>query len=861
MTQRWWDPTGPAVDLLTPGSDKHLDTANALFALHRAGAAALNAAAATPLIDESVISKAADSARAAYAEPVCEALTAVLDDETYAGLLVRDIADAAENSALGVYRACVAKGVPAPIAAQRAALVYGVAPNHLGNYQTVAASPLSKDIAVVDAADRALFAWATTVSAQEHEQLSKRESPEQRRDAAADQPRADGGRWGRRNLASTVEQVRRTTAHAGQLSGEEQAEKQVLAPVVQAPAVREARQQRATRKSRTARQTRTTPTAAPAAARSRKVAARQMDPRTKTLVAANVERALETLPAARTARHGAVSLTTPRGTPTMPLLNGDTTYVMPYAEWRDLDRAARTEGKGPHEAGAFYITGEGLQQQASTGAFSGTEFHDQLVDDIADSFRFNRPHVEFPADVVMPVPAHVVDELAKADNPQQANFMLDDFRRRYLMDYLADNPYPGKISIAEEVGNITYIPDHYTGEMLFVWRPPNPDDPGGARPVPTIAEVTVDSRNARGEEDPGTRHGEGYVSLDPNTELRIDRSKAYAENATYDQDLGLTRVQIYASVADKFRKAESTEQRRAASASQPRLSGRWGQRAAEQAPAEEISVQDWVHSQVGTPRTQRTGRTTRQTRSARTAPTALVPVRTGTRTAAPRTAPRRELSPVTQLQLAVRHDLPGEDAAPFADNEVYVVLGQDDMERRLGVGSQAMVLGHDLNGNRTAWLRGQDGYTGDDALEEVNHRTFTDEVNAKLVFNKSYTATVAGEMRFLRDYQQAAGRCAVTRFTMQRYIEGDQLRIKVKAHDLTDHSEPGTNVLRWNSTSADRKHTLAFEGARRVLSPDQVNRILSLEWHAAAQGIHGNQVGGHISNAVLNWWTINDIEP
>lgn len=866
MTQRWWDPSGPAVDLLTPGGDRHLDTANALFALHRAGAAALNAAAVTPMIDESVISKAADSARAAYAEPVCETLGAVLGDPTYAGLFVRDIADEAEASALGVYRSCVSKGVPPPIAAQRAALVYGVPPAHLGNYQAVAANPISKDIAVLDAADRALFGWATAASANELEQISKAESSAARREAVEDQPRGQRGQWGRRDLAETAER----TANPASIDGmsvtdwlnaqtEQEAEEPAEAPARQARTARTARVARQARQARVA--------AAPQAVRrpaqrqrGRRVA--QMAPQTRKLAQRDAARELavaEAQPAQRQTRHGAVPVSTPRGTSAMPLLNDDTTYILPLEEWSDLERAARTEGKGPHEQNAVYITGEALTRHAHIGAFTGSDRHDEIADDIADEYRFNGSFQEIPDDVVIPVPQHVVDELAKAGNPVQADLMLEDSKRRYLSDYLDDNPEEYRdVNIAEEVANISYLPEYHTGEMLFVWRPPN--GRSKSRPVRIIAEVTIDSRNARGEIDPGTRHGESTVTIDPHSLLRVDRSKPHYENLTYDSDRRVGRLQIHAQVADKFHKAESSAARRAASAEQPRDGGRWGARTDEQDAHDRLSEQlaGTRERALRQPRAARTARTARTAQRQATA--ALIPTRSPKRDAAVRQTLRRQLSPITLRQMSLRQELPSADAAPFADNEAYTIVGNDVMERHLGVGSQAMVVDHNLDAARTDRLRSMEFYAGDDALEEVNRHTYTDEINTKLVLKKSYAVSPASEMRFMNDYQHAAGRLGVSRFTMQRYFEGDQLRIKVKVYDVTDRSEPAVNVLRWNSPDPDRKHTLHFEGTRRVLSPDQVSRQLTIEWHAVVQGTHGPSVGGNVANPILNWWAINETE-
>lgn len=181
MVDRWWDPDGPQVDLLEPGGDRQLDLANALVGMHRAGAAALLVAANTPLVDDITVKQALIDGRAAYAEPIVEAVSKSLGSETYAGLLVRDVADEAETSALRLYYTCVSKGVSPPIAVQRVAAVYGVPGPDLGKYAAMASAPVANQIALTDLADRALFGWTTRASAAELDEVAKAYDPTERR--------------------------------------------------------------------------------------------------------------------------------------------------------------------------------------------------------------------------------------------------------------------------------------------------------------------------------------------------------------------------------------------------------------------------------------------------------------------------------------------------------------------------------------------------------------------------------------------------------------------------------------------------------------------------------------------------------
>lgn len=164
MSQRWWSPKGPAIGpddqdrvLLTSLGDPKQDLVSSLLAHHRIGAAACLVAAQSPLVDEHALIEYLALARQSYAPPLVESVSKSLGEQRHAGLLVRDVADAAEVAVVDLFRAAVAKGVAPPLAAQRCAMVYGVPTEGMGSFRSLALIPQSSPVALTDAADRALF--------------------------------------------------------------------------------------------------------------------------------------------------------------------------------------------------------------------------------------------------------------------------------------------------------------------------------------------------------------------------------------------------------------------------------------------------------------------------------------------------------------------------------------------------------------------------------------------------------------------------------------------------------------------------------------------------------------------------------
>lgn len=174
MTNRWWAPSGPHLGpdeqdftLLTPVGQPRADLGSALLALHRVGAAACEEAALVPVPDERTLIETVAKAREVFAPPLVESVSKSVSTPNYAGLLVRDVFDDAEQGALDVYTAAVSKGVPGALAIQRAGLVYGVPPDGLGTFKTLACDLRAHPAALQDAADRALFSYIEKLASEE----------------------------------------------------------------------------------------------------------------------------------------------------------------------------------------------------------------------------------------------------------------------------------------------------------------------------------------------------------------------------------------------------------------------------------------------------------------------------------------------------------------------------------------------------------------------------------------------------------------------------------------------------------------------------------------------------------------------
>jgi hypothetical protein len=173
--QRWWAPTAPGIgpdefdlELLCPGDDPKADLGQAFLALHRVGAAACEAVATQPLADENALAFALINARQQVAPEASEIISkAVGDNVNYGNLLIRDLLDDAEATALSLWRSCIAKGVPTSVTAKRVGMVYGLPPGELYTFQKHATDPKAQLPALQEAADKALFTHVSKLIAEE----------------------------------------------------------------------------------------------------------------------------------------------------------------------------------------------------------------------------------------------------------------------------------------------------------------------------------------------------------------------------------------------------------------------------------------------------------------------------------------------------------------------------------------------------------------------------------------------------------------------------------------------------------------------------------------------------------------------
>lgn len=169
MTQRIWAPQRATIEpdqvvlaMLQPTGDAAGDLGGALLAMHRAGAAACEAVAKGAVPSEHGLVSALARSREVFAPRAVDVVSKSMEGN-YAGLLVRDVLDDAEQAALTLYRSCVSKGVAPPIAASRVGAVYGVPAKELGKYAALATDPRVNPVALTDEADRTLLGYFSKV--------------------------------------------------------------------------------------------------------------------------------------------------------------------------------------------------------------------------------------------------------------------------------------------------------------------------------------------------------------------------------------------------------------------------------------------------------------------------------------------------------------------------------------------------------------------------------------------------------------------------------------------------------------------------------------------------------------------------
>lgn len=880
MTERWWDPDGPAVPLLTPGTDPRLDVANAFIAMHRSGAAALQAAGATPLLDDTTVGRALASARQVYAQPVLDAVGNSLGDPTYAGLLVRDVADDAELATMTLYRTCVAKGVAPPMAAERAAKVYGVPSMALGVYAKLAIDPRAQPVALTDAADRTLLGWAAKIADDELEAIAiaKAESRETRQAAAADEPRNDRGRFARLASRTTPKIAGQDVGDwlAAQMAGATEAE--TVGPAdVATPSKAPKRLSRPTRKKRRSVLVRTKATVTPTTVtRTKPTRAKPAMSRaavmTRAVTRGDVKRMLEQpRRTARTERPVPTEMTHIDGPVKDHALGEDIAYAMPYDEWMDFQRGA---GTGP-ERGSRVFTARAFETYAGTGVAYSSEDYDNMVQGVRDKMAANPNIMATPDDVVMAMdPEDVMDVYAEIADPVLQQERLNELKLDYLQDYLAEKGISDVVP-RSEIAHIDALPDfHDPNTTLLVWHPPNPDLPHAPRGGIGIAEVVVDSDASFGHRlGESTRYGASQVSLDPNLPL-IARGDAGIDNAAYDQELGLTRIYRGIDRTDPdsgftghFSKADAWQGERRNSR------GEWT-KTAEPTRIAGQSVDEWLANQVQAAqdeavaptksRAQRPTRAKRRVVGTRSAVTVSRPALR--RTTATRALVQRKAIERSKVQLAaVKRTVPKtEQSLPLMESEHYSILSSADLRRRLGVDDAHMQ--RKLDFAETKWLRGQSSVDGDAVLMEVSDRTNSGTyLEGRRIWAHTFMATDDG----MRELQHRVAQAYADPDIDTVYLDmekvtgpGGEDRIEVTASDHTDLDREELHVMRWGDTSPGNLHEIAYSGARRLLNDRELSHMVAMSWRGLLDtstpraGFAENQVW--IANPRLGYWEIRD---
>lgn len=861
MVDRWWDPDGPSVALLDPAGDPQLEVANALVQIHRSGAAALQVAAHTPLVDDTTVALSMMQAREAYAEPVQALVGRALGDDIYAELFVRDVSDEADATAMQLYHACVSKDVSPPVAVERAAAVYGVPPADLGRYAQLAADPKTNQVTLTDAADRALFGWMARASADEIENVSKRESPERRRAAAAKETRGTEGRW-------VATEARAPITVAGQpVEDWLNAQLRTTGPAEVATEAKpqgklrkvQRRGRRGKRRVETAPTIRKT-TVARTTIKRTTVQAKKL----QRILLAETKKILTPSPnLSRIERQPPADMHTIHGPVTGQYLGHDTAFVLPYDEWRPFSRAA------VNSKNMTVFTGDALNKYVGVGSPVDSPEHIDHAQGVVELIRKD-PKSHFKGagpDQVMDVSPEDEAKLLQVYDRSDAgeyHHLLDSLKREYLRQYLDDEGFDeSAVDMAREIGNITAVPDHDDPDTLvFVWHSPRTDgNQRLGRPRVSIAEAIVDEEGARGYTQTTTSHGAEDVVLDPNLPLIYRGRPGDAEQfTTYDRNLGAYRTQINIDVTDpgNVSKAESPQARRDAIAEETRgESGRWV-RMIDGRPAD-----DWLNEQIRTGalaparKAQRRGR-----RGVRGAP----PAKTAVRSATMR---RTTISPA-QLQRAkvriaqVREAVPDTEntTLPVHDQGEYTIIDRSDMKRRLAVSANT----HDkvLDGDQTNWLRGQSVHAGNDIYSAIMDRADTADYLQEMPSEQQYEASSAGLAALQKRVAHVLKPGTLLELQMQRvrHMDGSYgIRAEFAPKTLADAE--AIHVLSWSRTSAEYNHELTWHGSKAMLTPAQIELQISVEWHAVLDA-ETDTLADSVSvihNPKIDFWEINDADP
>lgn len=832
MAERWWDPESTAVALLEPSGDPRLDVANALTQIHRSGAAALKVAAGTPLIDDVTIADSLSQAREAYADPVGTFAGESLGDQNYAELLVRDVSDDADAAAMRLYYACVAKGVSPPIAADRTAAVYGVPTSDLARYAEMATDPRANQIALTDLADRALFGWVARASSAELDTISKA-GPEAQQ--VEDEPRDEDGRWMAGGTTTGPEEI---------------ATRPVPKRLVRMQRIKRKKNQRADPSTGVL-----VSGSVRAGVRSKlrsNVRSSVKASQVQAMTQGSIEKIVDA-PTNRTRipREVIDDIHTITGPATEPYLANDTVFITTYDEWSHF------QAKALNSQNRTVFSGKALNEWVGVGSDLESESHKQHLVAIADLVHKDPKFADAPPDVVMDLDDEdqaTLWQIKATRSRQEYDYALDKMKRKYLVAELEANGEREEArKVSSEIGNVDLLADDDDPEtMVLVWTRAGPS---GVRPRVSLAEIVVDEEGARGRRSEGGPQADD-IKLDPNLPLawlslrhnKPPQGGPSTPFTTYNRHIGARISRFHTNVTDpsNISKAGPAAER---VQDEPRdEDGRW---------TKDVSEGVLVPKQQQ--RIKRIQRATRSPMQAQLSAQVQSQVRSQVKSQLRPAQLRRAVLRVNEVKKAV--PTTDRDTLTANDTGERNLLTSAELYHQLGVTSHAEDIR--LDPSQSRWLTKRRVHWGDEIYEAVMDRTDRDahQLTERMPsITKTYDGDAAGLTKLQEHVNQVLSAGAIAAVSLRRVHDGTgDPKVRVW---ITDETKPHTGVLhalRWDSANRDQggQYDLVWEGEKRLLSRQQIDMQVALEWNAALHGAEGlDDVVTTIMNPKVDTWSI-----
>lgn len=635
--QRWWAPAEPGIGpddfdlvLLEPGDDGKKDLAQAFLAMHRVGAAACEAVATQPLADESTLAFALANARAQVAPKASDIVSkAVGEDVNYGNLLIRDVLDDAEAAALSLWRSCMASQVPAPLAAQRVGMVYGVPSGALMTFQKAATDVKTPPPVLYDLADRALFTYVAKLVEEEGQdrkvEISKESWQEYNRtEQGAEHPKDDIGRFAR---SAMPRRMRNAGAAAQRIEPEyEEPEEDTGARL--RPELTPRPPERARRAQRVQR----TQRAKPAQATRGRLKPHSTRHSTKHSLEHQIQVQLDRQ---QLAEEGHDTPPNPNlesaGFPMGQRSPGDVTSDLPntmaYAKHVDAQLAvtlptaemkAFFDAAPKGESTKVFRAGHLEQFAGSPEVFRHdyeplSDEHSSRVAKVVDTIKGSAEYRDRPAPRVWYV------DKAEIEGQFDPEVAKQQVKLQFLREEigLSEEQARRELAFVDDADSF----DDPTSLITLVYAPAGPRGTGARRPVPSITELIVREDELYGHNDAPDYSPEQW-HFEPSQPLRLENT-AVTGKRFWDNELGTFRIWRYAVATDEddlregranrpeTAKAMSPERFHALEAAgvyQRDETGEFTSAEAEEAPEEVPEVKPEVRRAVRAQRVQRTTR-------------------------------------------------------------------------------------------------------------------------------------------------------------------------------------------------------------------------------------------------------------